>query len=198
MKKEKMLLSIMVCLVSMSCFSTSNKEKNLSALLIIPSTDVQDFELNETKLTLENAGIAVTIASVEGEVVTGMLGGSFTPDLKVSDADESNYDMITLIGGNGVFGIFENKDIISLAQNFDKADKYVTAICGSAAILGNAGILDGIEATCFPYQPIIDQLVNNGATYVDKTVVSSGKIITGNGPDASTAFAEELVKVLKM
>lgn len=198
MKKGSVLLSILICLVSISGFSTSNKEKSLNALLIIPSTEVQDFELNETRSILEKAGISVTVASVEGEDVTGMLGGTFTPDMKVSDTVESDYDMITLIGGNGVFGIFENQDIISKAQEFNKADKYVTAICGSAAILGNAGLLDGIEATCFPYQPIIDQLVNNGAKYIDQTVVTSGKIITGNGPDASTAFADELVKALTM
>ena len=45
-------------------------------------------------------------------------------------------------------------------------------------------------------QPVIDALTKNGANYLDQLVVVSGKIITGNGPGASEAFAKALVSAL--
>jgi protease I len=115
----------------------------------------------------------------------------------INEVQEQDYEVIVGIGGMGIFDILENEEIINLFREFHDAGKYTTAICGSSAILANAGLLNGVEATTYPNDMLINILKDNGAIYIDKTVVVSGKIITGNGPDASIAFGEALVSALK-
>jgi len=197
-----MMKSLVVLLIGlfvaafMSCNSNAETASVKRALLVIPSTEVQDHELEETRLQLEESGVLVTVVSVEGEEVSGMLGGTFTPDAKLSEMDSAEFDAIVCIGGNGSFGLWENEELISLIQEFQEQGKLVAAICAASGILANAGVLEGIDATCYPYQPISDLLTSKGANYIDQTVVVSGKVITGNGPDASTAFGEALANTL--
>ena len=174
-----------------SCASVSGT-KGKSAVLVIPGKEVQDTELTETKKALEAAGVKVTVAAPTRNPVNGMLGGSFTPDIDIASIDPAKYDLIACIGGMGVFDIWADPVYIEKVQAFHAKGKYVTAICGASAVLANAGLLKGIEATCFPYAPIIAILKEKGALYTDKTVVVSGKIITGNGPDASVPFGKAL------
>ncbi|MDI6885469.1 MAG: DJ-1/PfpI family protein [archaeon] len=51
-----------------------------------------------------------------------------------------------------------------------------------------AGVLEGKRATVFPDQGVINELEQNGATYVDQSVVVSDKVVTGR----DTASAEEV------
>jgi len=194
-----MTLFLVGLLIAMTACTSSGEKKGTekSALLVIPSTEVQDHELMETQRILEESGVLVTTVSVEGESVSGMLGGTFTPDMKLSDVNEADFDAIVCIGGNGSFGLWENGELISLINQFQQNGKLVSAICAASGILANAGVLDGIQATCFPYEPISDLLISKGADYIDQTVVISGNIITGNGPDASTSFGEALSEALK-
>ena len=190
------MIGLFVILLA-GCSDPDDATSPRTALLVIPSEEVQDHELTETKAMLENAGIEVTVASVEGTAVSGMLGGTFMPDIKLSDATVNSFDAIACIGGNGAFNLWENQPLIHLIQQFNNQGKTTAAICAASGILANAGILNGIDATCYPYDPIIELLTSKGATYVDQTVVVSGNIITGNGPGASTAFGQSLVTAIQ-
>jgi protease I len=201
MKKNMIILVFVFASIIAAC-STGQKAQKSSdlkpgVLLIMPSREVQDNELTITKSVLEEAGINVVVATIEGKEVGGMLGGSFKPDIKLANANENDFAMITIVGGNGAFDLFDNTELQNLVQMFNENGKFVTAICASAAILAKSGVLKDKDATCYPYQPIIDELTNNGANYLDQPVVISGKIITGNGPDASKAFANALVDAFK-
>lgn len=180
--------------MAISCASIPEGKTN-SAVLVIPAKEVQDTELTETKRALEEAGVKVTVAAPTNEPVNGMLGGSFTPDIDIASIDPAKYDLIACIGGMGIFDIWADPVYIEKVQAFYNDGKYVTAICGASGVLANAGVLKGVEATCFPYDPIIQLLKDNGAVYTDKTVVVSGKIITGNGPDASVPFGKALAEL---
>lgn len=196
----KKIVSLVLGIALLSLVACNSDGETVSAktraLLVIPSSDVQDRELMETQKALEESGVLVTVASIEGEVVGGMEGGSFTPDTMLSNVNGADFDAIVCIGGNGSFGLWENAELISLIQEFKQQDKLVAAICAASGILANAGVLEGIDATCYPYQPISDLLISKGANYIDQTVVISGKVITGNGPDASIAFGEALANAL--
>jgi len=198
MKKIITLLLAGVFISITSCTTTGGTEEaEKTALLVIPSQEVQDHEFMETKRVLEESGVLVTTVSLEGEMVTGMLGGTFTPDSKLSDIKEADFDAVVCIGGNGSFGLWENGELLTLINEFYQQEKLVAAICAASGILANAGVLDGIQATCYPYEPISDLLISKGADYIDQTVVVSGNIITGNGPEASTSFGEALSQALK-
>jgi 4-methyl-5(b-hydroxyethyl)-thiazole monophosphate biosynthesis len=77
--------------------------------------------------------------------------------------------------------------------------KYVTGLCTGPAVLSDAGVLDGKEATCYvtgckklkkmperpPFRPVI------------QPVVESGQIITGQDARAAGPFTETLVRRLR-
>lgn len=200
MKKILVSLVVMAVFGAASCTTaneaTTKEVRRKAAVLIVPG-QVQDPEINEISSALNGIGFTVTLASVDGKEITGIEGGTYMPDTTVDTIVEADYDVIVGIGGYGVFDILENATIISLFQDFYAAGKYTTAICGSSAILANAGLLEGKQATTFPYEPLIKALTDNGAKYIDTEVAIAGKIITGNGPGASVAFANALVEALK-
>lgn len=200
MKKACILFVIAAALIFGACTSTSKTVTQAvepkTVVLVIPAAEVQDTELLETKNALERAGARTIVAAPEAAPVSGMLGGSFTPDITFDAIDAGSAEMIVCIGGNGSFANWENETLIAKVKEFAALGKKVAAICAASGILANAGVLDGIEATCFPYDPIIDLLMAKGALYTDRAVVVSGNVVTGNGPDASAAFGEQLATML--
>ena len=78
-----------------------------------------------------------------------------------------------------------------------RAEKIVSAICISPVVLARAGILKGKKATVFPDSEGIRELKKAGAIYIQKSVVVDGKVVTGDGPDAASRSAQEIIKLLK-
>lgn len=167
------------------------------AVLTIPADLVHDTEFSEAKKALDAAGITTIVAAPAKKPVTGMLGGTFNPDIAIADIDVKGADMIVCIGGNGNLALYDDPVYRAKVQEFFKAGKFVTAICAAPGILAGAGVLKGIKATCFPYDPIVTLLKNSGAEYVDQPVVVSGKVVTANGPDASVKFGAQIASMLK-
>lgn len=192
---KKIVIIVISIIVTFSC-SSFREEKKKKALLIIPPKSVQDKELITTKEILENSGIIVDVTSIKGGEVRGMSGGIFQTDLKISDVKVKKYDIVICIGGTGVAHIMSDKSIISVIKQFKEADKYISAICLAPGILANAGVINGHNITSYPDRLVMKYIENNGATYIKEPVVVSGKIITGNGPNASEEFAETIVKIL--
>ena len=53
-------------------------------------------------------------------------------------------------------------------------------------MLASAGLLDGRTLTSWP--GIRDDLVNSGATWLDRDVVKDGNLVTSRGPQDMTSF----------
>jgi len=200
MKRISCILMVACAVCLMGCASSGKAapaaKKAPVAVLTIPADQVHDTEFIEAKKALENAGVKTIVAAPTKAPVKGMLGGTFTPDIAIADIDVKGADMIVCIGGNGNLALYDDLTYRAKVQEFFKAGKFVTAICAAPGILANAGVLNGIQATCFPYDPIVSLLKKNGALYIDQAVVVSGKIVTGNGPDASTKFGEQIASML--
>jgi len=195
---KKLIITAACTVLFLGCVATNCFAAAANVLMIYPSDQVEDNEYTITKTALESAGFNVVTANTSGRSATGMHGGTFLPDMNVSDVNAENYDMLVTIGGNGIFGDLENTDYIALVADFASAEKLTTGICGSTAIMAKSGIFEGIRATTFPYDPLIDILKANGADYVNESVVVSGNVITGNGPDAAAEFAVAIVKAAQL
>ena len=78
----------------------------------------------------------------------------------------------------------------------DASAKVVAAICLAPVVLARAGILKGKKVTCF-YSPASSrEMKAGGAVLVDKAVVSDGRIVTANGPEAAAEFADTFIRIL--
>ena len=101
---------------------------------------------------LRRAGIEVTTISIsEKKEVTGSHNITILPDALFSEADWSGLDGVILPGGMpGTTNLMEHEGVRKVIQEFADQKKLVAAICAAPSVLGQAGLLRGKRATCYP------------------------------------------------
>ncbi len=171
--------------------------KSKRALMVIAPSDFMDPEFFEPKAILEASGVIVTVASTTKEKALGTLGGTYTPDIAISEANADDYDALIIVGGNGVPAtLWDNDDLHVLIRDANYDNKLVSAICAAPVTLSKAGIMKGKNATMFPWDDGIKELTKYGANYVNEEVVIDGNIVTGRNPEASRAYGLKLAEIL--
>jgi protease I len=166
----------------------------VKVLSVIAPEDFQDKEYSDSKEALKAAGHEVITASNAGTAY-GKFGLEVDVDILLSDVDVDDYEAVIFIGGPGSIEYFDDPTALNLAQDFYNAGKITAAICAAPSILANAGLLDGVSATCWDGE--METLENNGANYTGKNVEVDGLIITANGPASAKAFGDSVVEALK-
>lgn len=144
---------------------------------------------------VRRAGIEIEMISVSGkETVTGSHKIAFLTDVRKEDADYTSYDGIVLPGGMpGTTHLMEDETVNRVIREFAENGKLVAAICAAPSVLGNAGLLEGKKATCYP--GVEGKLI--GANFVTDSVAKDGNIITSRGLGTAIDFAAEIVAYLK-
>ena len=157
-------------------------------------------ELTEPKRLLEEAGAEVTvIAPGDARQIKGWKGGdwagSVPVDMKLEEADASDFDALVLPGGViNPDKLRTQPAAVKLVQAFAEAGKTVAAICHGPWTLINAGQVDGRKVTSWP--SLRQDLENAGAKWEDREVVRDGNLITSRKPDDIPAFANAVIDAL--
>ncbi len=159
-------------------------------LAVIAFERFRDEELLVPREVLEQAGVAVTVASSAPGTATGKLGARVEVDVLITDAREADYDAVAFVGGPGSKGYWDDPAAHDLARAFHNAGKLVCAICSAPIILARAGLLDGRAATCFEGDRA--ELEHGRAAYTGAEVTMDGRFITASGPAAAAAFAHTI------
>lgn len=166
-------------------------------LFVICQENFRDEELSHPREEVAAAGAGVAVASRENAPARGMLGAVETPDLRIRDARAADYDAVVAVGGRGTpEHLWNDEDLHRLLRDAKAAGKVVGGICLSGATLAVAGILKGVEATCYATDDSRKEMRKGGAVFVEKPVVVSGKIVTASGPPAARDFGKALVEAL--
>ncbi len=138
---------------------------------------------------LRRAGITTVLAGISSPPIPGGHGIKVMSDASIDEIGE--FDAVVLPGGNpGYLNLERDQRVHTLVREAYKAGKYIGAICAAPHVLGEAGIMEGVTATCYPGIGV------KGARRVDQRVVRHGKIITSQGPGTAMDFALSLVEVL--
>jgi protease I len=166
-----------------------------SVLFVIAPENFQDQEFQVPYELLKQAGHRVAVASRDTILATGMMGLKVKPDLPLSEVDTLDYDGLILVGGTGSVVYWDDPLLHQVVRHFVKADKVVAAICLAPVVLARAGVLEGLEATCF--ETAAGELTRSGANYTGRDLTVSGRIITGSGPQAAPAFARAIAEKLQ-
>ena len=162
-----------------------------SIVMIIARQNFRDEELADPRAVFQEAGAKVTIASSSLQEAVGMLKKvRVKPDLTLDKVDAKAYDAVVFVGGAGASEYWNNKTAHRIATEAQAAGKLVCAICIAPVTLGNAGLLKGKKATCFPSERA--QLVKAGANYTGASVEKDGNIITADGPASARRFGETI------
>ncbi len=164
--------------------------------LIIATDKFEDNELFYPYYRLLEAEVEVDVATPTGESIAGKHGIEIDADLKIADAEESNYDLLVIPGGRSPEHLrLEAEEAIDLVKDFDEAGKPISAVCHGAQLLMSADILEGREATC--YWSLVDDLEHAGATFKDDPVVVDDNLVTSRHPDDLPDFMRETLKKLE-
>lgn len=132
-----------------------------------------------------------TISITGKKEVTSSHNVTFLTDTTAEEADFTSYDGIVLPGGMpGTIYLGENEIVNRVIREFAAEGKLVAAICAAPSVLGQAGILEGRNATCHP--GFEDKLL--GANVKFEPVVCDGNVITSRGMGTAIPFALEIVR----
>jgi 4-methyl-5(b-hydroxyethyl)-thiazole monophosphate biosynthesis len=138
------------------------------------------------------AGLDIETVSINGtKQVTSSHKVTFFTDTTKEEADFESYDAIVLPGGMpGTINLGEDETVGRIIREFAASGKLVAAICAAPSVLGQAGLLQGKNATCHP--GFEEKLT--GASCSTDSVVTDGNIITSRGMGTAIPFALEIVR----
>jgi 4-methyl-5(b-hydroxyethyl)-thiazole monophosphate biosynthesis len=139
---------------------------------------------------LRRAGVQVSTCSLGSglaERVSGAHGIEIQADASLGEIRAENLRAIVLPGGlPGATNLQEDEVLRGLLQSVHRAQGLVAAICAAPIVLGSAGLLEGLQATCYPgfEDGLIGAEVLTGAP-----VVRAGRVWTSRGPGTAMEFA---------
>ena len=147
------------------------------------STGFEEIEALTTVDLLRRANVQVTTVSCEeNRMVLGSHHINVEADKLYKDCDFADAEMLILPGGSRRLGEFPWLRELVIKHN--NVGKMIAAICAAPSVLGDWGVLEGKQATCYPgFEGYL------GDAYIGGLVVESKNIITAKGPGLSSDFA---------
>lgn len=158
---------------------------------------VEESELTQPLQAVKDSGGTPTLVSLEAGEVQMMQhsdkGGTIRADIGASAADPAEFDGLVIPGG------VANPDrmrtdpaSVRFVQAFFEAEKPVGVICHGPWMLAEADVVRGRTVTSWP--SLRTDMLNAGATWVDREVCVDGTLVTSRKPDDLPAFCAELVE----
>jgi len=144
---------------------------------------------------LRRAGIDTETVSVTGRLpVTGSHGIKVVADILFEDAVYTGCEFIVLPGGMpGAANLAAHEGLHEKILSFHNRGKGLAAICAAPMVFGQAGILKGRKATCYPgFEKELE-----GAETVTDAVVSDRGVITSRGPATAMPFALAIIEEVR-
>lgn len=168
-------------------------------LAILATHGFEEVELIKTQQLLADKGAKTIVIAPKPGVIQGYnhreVGNRVLVDMTLDQADPSEFDGVVLPGG------VVNPDELRLdprAIRFVRAvadaRKSVAAICHAPWLLIEAGLVRDRTMTSWP--SLKTDLLNAGATWVDRDVTSDRQVITSRKPEDIEAFVRVLAQQL--
>ncbi len=164
-------------------------------IAVLAEDQYQVLELWYPLIRFREAGAEVTVVGREtGKVHTSECNYEVKADIAASEAQAKDYDAIVIPGGYAPDLMRRNPAMVELVREAHQQGKVVAAICHAGWMLASTGIARGKQLTSVV--SIKDDLVNAGATWVDKPVVRDGNTITSRYPPDLPFFCREIISAL--
>ena len=143
---------------------------------------------------MRRAGMAIrTVSITENRRVVGAHGIPVEADMTFKEADFADAEWLICPGGMpGAENLHSFNALNDLLKVHHMHPGKIAAICAApAVVLAPLGLLDGVDATCYP--GFEEACRKHGAHMVDKRVVIADNIVTANGPSSALLFALTIV-----
>jgi protease I len=167
----------------------------MDKVLIFVEKDFEDAELMYPYYRFQEAGYTVEVVGPKADkTYKGKHGLTITSNLSAKDANIDDYVAIIIPGGYAPDHMRRNKALVKLAKEAFQKNRVVAAICHGPQLLIEADVLKGKKTTCFI--SVSTDMKNAGATYLNKSVVVDGNLVTSRFPADLPDFCREALKLL--
>jgi deglycase len=164
---------------------------------ILVADGFEQVELTGPRSALEKADAETQIVSPAGKKVKGWnhtkWGKEFPVDVRLEDADPSQYDALLLPGGvMNPDKLRMNATAVAFVRHFVTNGKPIAAICHAPWTLIEAGAVQGRTLTSWP--SLKSDIENAGGEWVDQEVVTDRDVVTSRKPDDIPAFNRSMIE----
>ncbi|WP_420101509.1 type 1 glutamine amidotransferase domain-containing protein [Bosea sp. (in: a-proteobacteria)] len=166
-------------------------------IAILATNGFEQSELDVPHAALQKAGATVEIVSPEQGEIKGWdkkdWGRPVKVDRALDQARADDYDAIVLPGGQMNPDTLRGNDkALSLIKSFFEQGKVVAAVCHAPWLLIDTGIAKGRKLTS--YNTMKQDLINAGAQWEDKEVVTDKGVVTSRNPNDLPAFVAKIIE----
>jgi len=163
---------------------------------IFVENHVHDSELWVPYYRMLEQGYSVTLVGPKADTAyMSKNGDTIKAQMSSEEAKEKEWDAVIIPGGWAPDYMRRDRSMLEIVKRTKERGGIVAGICHAQWVLISAGILRGIQATSF--FSIKDDVVNAGATWVDKEVAVDGNIITSRSPKDLPAFCKAIINALE-
>jgi protease I len=156
----------------------------------------EDLEFWYPYYRLKEAGAEVTVVgSGSAELYKGKHGLEAKPQTSADKVSSKEFDGLVIPGGYSPDYMRRYKSMVGLVKAMNDEGKPIAAICHAGWMLVSAGVAKGRTMTCF--SSIKEDVINAGANYVDRSVVTDRNLITSRFPADLPDFCRELIVALE-
>ncbi|HUY47343.1 MAG TPA: type 1 glutamine amidotransferase domain-containing protein [Streptosporangiaceae bacterium] len=150
-------------------------------VLVLAADEFEDMELLYPLYRLREEDVAVTVAGLDDQPVTGKKGHGPVPvDSTVGQVAADDFDALVIPGGYAPDKLRRSEAVLALVRAFDDAGKPIAFICHAGWVPISAKIIKGRRATSVA--AIRDDMVNAGVDWVDQATVVDGNLISARTP----------------
>jgi putative intracellular protease/amidase len=96
-------------------------------------------------------------------------------------------EILCVPGGWGTREAMSDEPLVDWIRTAHETTQWTTSVCTGSLLLGAAGVLDGLEATCHWLE--LDTLESLGASPTGRRVVQEGKVVTAAGVSSGIDMA---------
>ena len=179
---------------------TSGRQLKGRRIAVLAADGFEKVELSVPVAALRAEGADVDIVSLRPGRIRGVNlhepASRVSVDRTLSEAKVADYDALLIPGG------FINPDLLRQSEaarrfvrEFDASGKPIATLCHGPWLLASAGLTQGRTMTSWP--GVRDDLVNAGATWLDREVVRDGNWLTSRGPQDMAPFVKALDRPLR-
>lgn len=164
---------------------------------VLVANGFEESEFTDPVKALKNAGASVTVVSLKPGKVKAWAekdwGGEYEVNDTVEKVSSESFDALVLPGGVMNPDLLRvNDDAVRFVKGFVEEAKPIAAICHGPWTLIEAGAVNGRKMTSYP--SIKTDLINAGADWQDKEVVTDNGIVTSRSPKDLPAFCAKMVE----
>ena len=175
---------------------TANRQLNGRRIAVLAADGFEKIELSVPVAALRAEGADVDIVSLRPGRIRGVNlhepASRVSVDRTLPEVSVAEYDALLIPGG------FINPDLLRQSEaarrfvrEFDASGKPIATLCHGPWLLSSAGLTQGRTMTSWP--GVRDDLVNAGATWLDRDVVLDRNWLTSRGPQDLAPFVKALV-----